>query len=103
MILMAKKNWDALPEAARKILAVNTGEADSRRFGAFSDGASNGGRGMTQAMGDKQKIVTATAEQSAALKQKLAPMTAAWAKATPGGDKVLAASQADLATASSGK
>jgi TRAP-type C4-dicarboxylate transport system substrate-binding protein len=103
MIFMAKKKWDALPEAARKILAANAGEAESRRFGAFWDSASNGGRGMTQAMGDKQKIVTVTAEQSAALKQKLAPMTAAWVKATPGGDKVLAAFQADLAAVNAGK
>jgi hypothetical protein len=58
---------------------------------------------MTQAMGDKQKIVTVTAEESTALRQKLAPMSAAWVKNTAGGDKVLKAFQADLAAAASGK
>ena len=47
--------------------------------------------------------MTATPEQSAALKQKLASMTDAWVKATPGGEKVLAAFQTDLAAAKSGK
>jgi TRAP-type C4-dicarboxylate transport system substrate-binding protein len=103
MIFMAKKKWDALPAAAQKILAANSGEAESRHFGAFWDSASNGGRGMTQAMGDKQKIVTVTAEQSAALKQKVASMTDAWVKATPGGDKILKAFQDDLAAAAAGK
>jgi TRAP-type transport system periplasmic protein len=37
MIFMAKKKWDALPVAARKILAANAGEAESRHFGAFWD------------------------------------------------------------------
>jgi hypothetical protein len=59
---------------------------------------------MTVAMGGgKQKIVSVTPEQSAALKQKLASMTDAWVKATPGGEKVLAAFQVDLAAAKSGK
>jgi len=58
---------------------------------------------MIQAMGDKQKIVTMTPEQSAALKQKFASMTDAWMKATPGGDKVPAAYRADLAAANSSK
>jgi TRAP-type C4-dicarboxylate transport system substrate-binding protein len=103
MIFMAKKKWDALPEAARKILAANAGEGESRRFGTFWDKASDQGRGMTQAMGDKQKIVTATAEQSTALKQKLSGMTAAWVKATPGGERILAAFRADLAATTPGK
>jgi hypothetical protein len=54
-------------------------------------------------MGDKQTIVTMTPEQSAALKQKLASMTDAWVKTTPGGDRVLTAFRADLAAANSGK
>jgi TRAP-type C4-dicarboxylate transport system substrate-binding protein len=103
MIFMAKKKFDALPQAARKILAANAGEEESRRFGAFWDKATDQGRGMTQAMGEKQKIVTITAEQSATLQEKLAPMTDAWVKATPGGAKILAAFQADLAAAKSGK
>lgn len=103
MIFMAKKKWDALPRAAQKVLAANSGETESRRFGAFWDAASDQGRAMVQAMGDKQTIVDLTPEQNAALKQKIGPIAADWAKNTPGGDKVLQAFRADLAAVAAGK
>ncbi|HLI20455.1 MAG TPA: TRAP transporter substrate-binding protein, partial [Stellaceae bacterium] len=96
MIFMAKKKWDALPRAAQKVLAENSGEAESRRFGAFWDTASDQGRAMVAAMGTQQTIVDLTPAQSAALKSKIAPMAAEWTKATPGGAKVLQALRADL-------
>jgi TRAP-type C4-dicarboxylate transport system substrate-binding protein len=89
MIFMAKKKWDALPRSAQKILADNSGETESRTFGAFWDSASDQGRAMVQAMGDKQKIVDLTPDQTTALRAKIEPMTAAWAKNTPHGDAVL--------------
>ena len=35
MVFMAKKSFDALPPAARKIFEENSGEAQSRRFGEY--------------------------------------------------------------------
>lgn len=102
MIFMAKKKWDALPREAQKVLAANSGEAESRRFGAFWDAASDQGRGMVAAMGEKQTIVDLTPDQTATLKGKIEPITEAWSKATPGGDKVLQAFRADLAAAAAG-
>jgi TRAP-type C4-dicarboxylate transport system substrate-binding protein len=102
MIFMAKKKWVALPPEAQKILAANSGEAESRRFGAFWDTASDQGRGMVAAMGDKQTIVNLTPDQTAALKAKIEPITAEWTKNTPGGEKVLQAFRADLAQAAAG-
>ena len=97
MIFMAKKKWDALPAAAQKILAANSGEAESRHFGTFWDDATGQGRMLVQLMARKQDIVDLTPQQTAALKQKLAPMTETWVKNTPGGGKVLKAFQDDLA------
>ena len=103
MIFMAKKKWDALPRLAQKILADNSGEAESRNFGAFWDSASDQGRAMVQAMGDKQKVVDLSPDQTAALRAKIEPMTAAWAKNTPNGDAVLQNFRALLTDVKAGK
>ena len=36
-VFMARKEWDSLPDGVRKILAANSGEAESRSFGRFWD------------------------------------------------------------------
>ena len=37
MVFMSKKKWDTLSPAVKKVLESNSGEAQSRAFGAFWD------------------------------------------------------------------
>jgi TRAP-type C4-dicarboxylate transport system substrate-binding protein len=88
MVFMAKRRYDALSPAARKILDDNAGEAMSRTLGAGWDEEADMAREKAKA-DSKQQVVTPTAEQTETWKQIVAPVTADWVKNTPGGDKVL--------------
>ena len=90
MVFMAKRRYDALSPAARKILDDNSGEAMSRTLGAGWDEEAEAARAKAKA-DPKQQVVTPTAEQTETWKQIVAPVTADWVKNTPGGDKVLEA------------
>jgi len=90
VLFMAKKRFDALPAAARKILMDNSGEQESRTCGAFWDAADQEGRDMVKGLGQKHTIVALDPEKSAKWRQQLEPVVGDWAKATPDGDKVLA-------------
>lgn len=95
MVFMAKKTFDALPAAARKVLTDNSGEAASRLFGAYWMTLDNEVRQQyRQTPG--HTIVELTPAQLAGWRTKLQPIETQWIKDTPGGDKVLATYRALL-------
>ena len=98
MMFMTKATYDALSPAAKKAFDAHSGEMESRAFGAWWDGERKTGRDATVARGDKRTIVDLTPEQTAAWQKKLAPLVDNWVRATPDGEKVLAAYRAELAT-----
>ncbi len=102
IVFMSKKKWATLPEAARKIIMDNSGEKQSRAFGAFWDAVNEEGRAMVRARGEKHTIVNFTPEQTAQWRQKVQPVTDDWAKSTAGGDKVLDAFKSNIAKAQAG-
>jgi TRAP-type C4-dicarboxylate transport system substrate-binding protein len=77
MIFMAKKRYEGLPEAARKIIEANGGEKQSRDFGVFWDKVQNGAREEVRAMKD-HTIVALTSEQDKRWRERLAPVTTEW-------------------------
>jgi TRAP-type C4-dicarboxylate transport system substrate-binding protein len=87
MVFMAKKKFEALPEAARKMLAASSGEAQSRAFGAFWDKVQDGARAEIKASRD-HTVVDLTVAQDKSWRERLAPITAEWIKTAPDGAKV---------------
>jgi TRAP-type C4-dicarboxylate transport system substrate-binding protein len=102
MVFMAKKKYDALPAAAKKILDDNSGEAESRFYGKFWDDVDNEGRDMVKALGDKHKIIPQAPEIAAKWRKAVAPVIDDFVKATPDGEKVLAAFRAETAKVKAG-
>jgi TRAP-type C4-dicarboxylate transport system substrate-binding protein len=88
MVFMAKKAFDALPEAARKVLADNSGEAASRLFGEYWMNLDNEVRRQYKA-NSAHTVVDLTPAQTQAWRDKLQPIYTQWLKDTPGGDAVL--------------
>jgi len=102
VVFMAKKRYDALPAAARKVIDANGTEAESRTFGAMWDSEHDKGREMARAMGGKHAIVDLTPEQTAKWRERLAPLAAEWAKSVPDGEKILGAWRESLAKVKAG-
>ncbi len=88
-VFMTRKELASLPEKARDILLANATEKESREFGKFWDEVVGEGRAMTMKM-KGHTIMKLSPEQQASWKKRVTPITEGWAKATPGGDKVLA-------------
>ena len=88
-LIMAKKRYDALPSAARKIIDDNSGEALSRKHGVFNDAEDQRARDVLKAM-PGQELVEPTAAQHEVFKKRLAPVGEEWAKSMPNGAAVLA-------------
>jgi TRAP-type C4-dicarboxylate transport system substrate-binding protein len=101
MVLMARKKYEALPAAARKVIDDHSGEAQTRVFGQFWDAVDKEARSAVKASG-KHTVVELTPEQTAKWRGLVAPITEEWSKSTPGGAKVLATYQELLAKAKSG-
>jgi TRAP-type C4-dicarboxylate transport system substrate-binding protein len=97
MIFMSKKKYQSLPADAKKVLDAHSGEAASRAFGAWWDTERKDGKDQTIARGDKRTIVTLTPDQTAARRQKMAPLETAWVARTPDGGKIITAYRAELA------
>lgn len=96
MIFMAKKRYDMLPAAARKVIDNNLGEGESRRIGVHFDGTAAAARAAAKASG-KQSVIELSAEQAKAWQHKLSPVVDDWAKSRPGGEKALESFRAILA------
>jgi TRAP-type transport system periplasmic protein len=90
MIFMARKKYDSLPEAARKVIDSVSGEALSTRLGAFTDEQTADWRERISAMKD-QALAVPTKAQSAEIEKKLAPLARDWEKQTPNGPALFAA------------
>lgn len=99
MIFMAKKKYEALPAAARKVIDETSGASLSHSFGQFWDEQQVLGRKKTMSL-KGQTLRKLTPAQRAEWDRRVKPVTAAWLKRTPGGAKVLAEYKADLAKAS---
>jgi len=101
MTFMAKKKFDGLSAAARKLLEDNSGEKQSRAFGQFWDAVNGEGRDL--AKGDKHKTVKLSPEQEAAWRKRVDPIVEEWAKTSPAHAKVLATFRAEIANVKAGK
>lgn len=88
-VFMTKKRYNALPPEARKIIEANSGEAQSRMFGAFWDRVQDEWRQKVKGMKD-HTVVSLTAEQTAEWRKRVAPLAEEWIKNTPDGEKVYA-------------
>jgi len=102
MVFMAKKKYDALPAAVKKILDDNSGEAESRFYGKFWDDVDNEGRDMVKALGDKHHIIQQSPEIAAKWRKAVEPVIDDFVKSTPDGAKVLAAFRAETAKVKAG-
>lgn len=102
MVFMAKKKYDALPPAVRKLLDDNSGEAESRVYGKFWDDVDNEGRDMVKALGDKHKIIPQSPEVAAKWRKAVEPVIDDFVKTTPDGAKILAAFRAETAKVKAG-
>jgi TRAP-type C4-dicarboxylate transport system substrate-binding protein len=103
MVFMAKKKYEALPAAAKKILDANSEEAESRTYGKFWDDVDKEGEEMVKSLGDKHKIVTLPAEVEQKWRAAMAPVVDDFVKTTPDGAKVLAAFRAETAKVKAGQ
>jgi TRAP-type C4-dicarboxylate transport system substrate-binding protein len=87
-VFMSRKKWDALPPAVKKVLEENSGEAQSKAFGAFWDRIAEETRADLK-KNPKHTVVSLTPEQQKKWQEAITPVVADWAKSTPDGDKVL--------------
>jgi TRAP-type transport system periplasmic protein len=100
-VFMAKKEWDSLPDGVKKILAENSGEAESRAFGRFWDQVVKEGEANTLKL-PGHTLVHLTPEQQKKWHDRIAPIADEWAKSMPNGDKVMAAYKELLAKVKAG-
>jgi len=102
MVFMMKKKFDELPEAARKVLTDNSGEAKTRELGRFWDHVEVTGRDLVFGKPNHQ-FVTLSPAQQVVWAKKAEEAAAQWAKETPNGERVLATFKAELVKAEAGQ
>ncbi|HXQ50007.1 MAG TPA: TRAP transporter substrate-binding protein [Stellaceae bacterium] len=90
MVFMAKKKYDALPEAARKAIDDNSGEAQSRRHGAEQDDEQLQARAAIKARANAHTVADLSPAQARAWRSALEPATEQWTRSVPNGAAVLA-------------
>jgi TRAP-type C4-dicarboxylate transport system substrate-binding protein len=100
-IIMAKKKFQALPQEVRKILDAESGEPQSRRYGAFFDALANRIH-QTISESKDHTIIKLTQAQEDLWKTRLATIREDWVRQTPGGQRVLDTFRAELAKVKSG-
>lgn len=88
-LIMAKKKFESLPAAVQKVLDDNSGEALSRKHGAFNDADEQRARDFLRAMPD-HTLIEPTAAQHEIFRKRLAPLAEEWTKSVPGAVPVLA-------------
>jgi TRAP-type C4-dicarboxylate transport system substrate-binding protein len=103
MVFMAKKKYDSLPAAVKKILDDNSGEAESRVYGKFWDDVDNEGREMVKALGNKHHIIEQSPAIAAKWRKAVEPVIDDFVKNTPDGAKVLTAFRAETAKVKAGQ
>jgi TRAP-type C4-dicarboxylate transport system substrate-binding protein len=102
VVFMAKRKYDALPEAAREIIEANSGEARSREFGRMWDRVAERARDLIKKTAGQQ-LVAPSAAQAADMKKKTAPVVDDWLASTADGAETLDQFTAALAAVSGGK
>jgi TRAP-type transport system periplasmic protein len=88
MVFMAKKEFDALPLAAQKILLDTSGEALSRQYGMAVDQEAAGIRDAVMAEPGQQTVIVPAAAL-AKWKARAEPVVAEWATSHKNGKEVL--------------
>jgi TRAP-type C4-dicarboxylate transport system substrate-binding protein len=101
-IFMAKKRYEALPDSGKKVLMAESGENQSRAYGAYWTSLADEVR-QEYAGKPGFKTVALTPAQNAAWQAKLQGVVDAWTAATPGGAKVLAEFKRTLAEVQAGR
>jgi TRAP-type C4-dicarboxylate transport system substrate-binding protein len=86
---MAKKRYNALPAAVRKIIDEERGERLSRDFGQFWEDVNTEGRQTTMA-DPAHTLLKLTDAQAAAWRAHAEAVAANWAKGIPDGEKLVA-------------
>jgi TRAP-type C4-dicarboxylate transport system substrate-binding protein len=86
---MAKRRYNALPAAARKIIDEERGERLSRAFGQFWEDVSVEGRQTTMAS-PGHTILPLSETQAAAWRAQAEAVAANWAKGIPDGERLVA-------------
>jgi TRAP-type C4-dicarboxylate transport system substrate-binding protein len=102
MIFMSKKKFASLSPEAQKILKDNSGEAQSRRGGAWWDEEAQRGRDSVKDKPDQTTVVLSP-EQNAKLQAKIQPVVDGWVGGKPEAKKVLDLFQSELKKAEAGK
>jgi TRAP-type C4-dicarboxylate transport system substrate-binding protein len=102
VVFMAKRKYDALPEAAREIIEANSGEARSREFGRMWDRVAERARDLIKKTAGQQ-LVAPSAVKAADMKKKTAPVVDDWLASTADGAETLDQFNAALAAVSGGK
>lgn len=102
MIFMSKAKYNALSPAAKKLIDANSGEAQSRAFGATMQAENDNQRKSVKAS-DKQTFVELTPAQTANWQKKVDPTINQWTKDNEGADVVLARFRAELANIKAGR
>ncbi len=102
VVFMAKSKYNSLPEAARKVIDDNSGEAASRDFGRMWDRVAERARQLIKKT-PGQQLVVPTAAEAAEMKKKTAPVIDDWLAATPDGRETLDQFNAALEAVSAGK
>ena len=102
VVFMAKNKYNALPDAARKIIDANSGEGASREFGRMWDRVAERARQLIKKT-PGQQLVAPSAAEAADMKKKTAPVVDDWLAATPDGSETLDQFNAALAAVSAGK
>ena len=95
-VFMNKEAYDKLSGKAKAAIDKYSGEAYSRRLGQVTDRMDANGREQTRAHAG-HAFTTIDAAELARWKKVFAPVIEEWVKATPDGDKVLAAYRAEVA------
>lgn len=101
-LFMSKKRYAQLSDAARKVIADNSLEPESRRFGAFWDREQDRVREAVKAM-PGHTIVSLSAEQEASIRARFEPIRQTWTAKTPNGPRILAAFEKLLGDVRSGR
>lgn len=101
-VFMNKDAYAKLPQKGREAIDKYSGEAYVTRLIAADDTMEAFGRDATKGI-QGQTIASLAPAEEARWKELVAPVTEEWVKATPDGDKVLAAFRAEVAAIRAGK
>jgi TRAP-type transport system periplasmic protein len=101
-VFMARTEWNGLPENVRRILAANSGEAESRAFGRFLDEVVAENKEKTIKM-PGHTLLHLSAEQEKSWRDRTAAMARDWAKSTPDGKEILSTYTAMIAQVQASK